>query len=213
MAPPFPQTASPSYPAYSPVGGQQVPGASPYTPTGYPQQFPAGLPAQPPVSYAAPPSFTQQPTPPDSKYMGLPAASNLPQRPAFGAPPVNYHEMQQMHKGQHSPNPAASIYSNGHSTPAADQTPLALDDQVPAAANEEAAKTEGTEKPAKKEKVKPAVRMIYNHDTLCPEERMAQLPRYAWKPDHSNETVLGEVPGSTVVGAIQDSDTVIDPSQ
>jgi hypothetical protein len=138
--------------------------------------------------------------------MGLPAASNLPQRPAFGAPAVNLYEMQQMHRGHHSPNPVTPAHSNGWSTPAT-ETPLPVDKQVPAAVP-----TEGADKPAKKEKVKPAVRMIYNHETLCPEERMAQLPRYAWKPDHSTETVLGEVPGSTVVGAIQDSDTVIDPA-
>jgi hypothetical protein len=114
--------------------------------------------------------------------------------------------MQQMHLGQQMSTPATPAYSNGHSTPAV-QTPI--DAQVPAAP--ETATTDGSGKPAKKEKVKPAVRMIYNHDTLSPEERMAQLPRYAWKPEPT-ETVLSEVPGSTVVGAIQDSDTVLDPA-
>ncbi|CAG7923726.1 unnamed protein product [Penicillium olsonii] len=207
-APSFSQTASPSYPTYSPVGGPQGAGASPYTPTGHPQAFPAGLPAQPPVSYGAPPSFGQQPPAPENKGIGLPAASHLPQRPAFAAPPVNAHQMQQMHMGHQVPTPATTVYSNGHNTPAPAQTPI--DDQVPGA--QDAAKTEGAEKPAKKEKTKPAVRMIYNHDTLSPEERMAQLPRYAWKPDHSAETVLGDVPDSTIVGAIQDSDTVLDPA-
>jgi hypothetical protein len=142
--------------------------------------------------------------------MGLPAASNLPQRPAFGAPSVNQFEMQQMHRGHHSPTPAASGYYNGYASPASEQTPVAIENQVPAAANETAAKPEGTEKPAKKEKVKPPVRMVYFHETLSPEERMAQLPRYAWKPDHSEETTLGDVPASNIVGAVQDSDTVID---
>ncbi|CAG8925750.1 unnamed protein product [Penicillium salamii] len=204
-APPFPQTGSPGYSAYSPVGGQ-LPDGSPYTQTAYPPTFSAGLPAVPPVSYGAPPSFTQQPTPP-----GLPAASGLPQRPAFAAPPVNAHQMQQMHMGQQistPATPATPVFSNGHNTPAPVQTPI--DDQV--SGEKEAAKTEATEKPAKKEKTKPPVRMVYNHDSLSPEERMAQLPRYAWNPDHSTETVLGDVPGSNIVGAIQDSDTVLDPA-
>ncbi|KAK9854704.1 hypothetical protein MYU51_003947 [Penicillium brevicompactum] len=208
-APPFPQTASPGYSTYSPVGGAQLPSASPYTPTGYPQAYPAGLPAQPPVSYGAPPSFTQQPTPPEHKGMGLPAASNLPQRPAFAAPSVNAHQMQQMHLGQQMSSPATPVYSNGQNTPAPVQTPI--DDQVSGA--QATAQTEASDKPAKKEKAKPAVRMIYNHDTLSPEEKMAQLPRYVWTPDHSTETVLGDVPGSTIVGAIQDSDTVVDPAK
>lgn len=141
--------------------------------------------------------------------MGLPAASNLPQRPAFAAPSVNAHQMQQMHLGQQMSSPATPVYSNGQNTPAPVQTPI--DDQVSGA--QATAQTEASDKPAKKEKAKPAVRMIYNHDTLSPEEKMAQLPRYVWTPDHSTETVLGDVPGSTIVGAIQDSDTVVDPAK
>ncbi|KAJ5328244.1 hypothetical protein N7452_008634 [Penicillium brevicompactum] len=149
------------------------------------------------------------PHPPEHKGMGLPAASNLPQRPAFAAPSVNAHQMQQMHLGQQMSSPATPVYSNGQNTPAPVQTPI--DDQVSGA--QATAQTEASDKPAKKEKAKPAVRMIYNHDTLSPEEKMAQLPRYVWTPDHSTETVLGDVPGSTIVGAIQDSDTVVDPAK
>ncbi|KAJ5446428.1 Zinc finger BED-type predicted [Penicillium cf. griseofulvum] len=192
VTPHFSQTGSPVYSSYSPVGGQQVPGASPYTPSGYPSPFPAGLPAglpaQPPVSYGAPPYPQQQPPPPDNRYMGLPAASNLPQRPAFGVPSVNAHEMQKMHMGHVPPPPQLRIAGP---------------------ANDVVSQAEGTSKP-KKEKTKPAIRMIYNDDTFSPEEKMAQLPRYAYVPDQSTQTALGELPGNVIVGAIQESDTVID---
>lgn len=212
MTPHFSQTGSPVYSSYSPVGGQQVPGASPYTPSGYPSPFPAGLPAQPPVSYGAPPFLQQQPLPSDSRFTGLPAASNLPQRPAFAVPSVNAHEMQQMHMGHvPSPTPAISGYSNGSSAQPTENVSTPVDDQISGAASDVASKTEGISKP-KKEKTKPAVRLVYNDDTLSPEEKMAQLPRYAYVPDKSTQTALSELPGNAIVGAIQDSDTVIDPA-
>ncbi|KGO76409.1 Zinc finger, BED-type predicted [Penicillium italicum] len=212
VTPHFSQTGSPSYSGYSPVGGQQVPGASPYTPSGYPSPYPAGLPAQPPVSYGAPPFPQQQPPPSDNRFTGLPAASNLPQRPAFAVPSVNAHEMQQMHRGHvPSPTPAASGYSNGSSAQPTEDVPTPVDNQISGAVNDVASKTEGSSKP-KKEKTKPAVRLVYNDDTLSPEEKMAQLPRYAYVPDRNTQTALGELPGNVIVGAIQDSDTVIDPA-
>ena len=55
--------------------------------------------------------------------------------------------------------------------------------------------------------------MIYSDETISPEEKMAKLPRYAFTRDRFTEhTALGEVPGGVVVGAIRDSDTVIDPA-
>ncbi|KAI2739939.1 hypothetical protein DTO012A8_9972 [Penicillium roqueforti] len=210
MTPHFSQTGSPVYSSYSPVGGHQIPGASPYTPSGYPSPFPVGLPAQPPVSYGAPPYHQQQPPPSDNRFMGLPAASSLPQRPAFAVPSVNAHEMQQMHMGHVPPTPAPSGYSNGSSARPTENA-FPVDNQISGAANDAASKTEGSSKP-KKEKAKPAIRMIYNDDTLSPEEKKAQLPRYAYVPDKSTQTVLGEIPGNAIVGAIQDSDTVIDPA-
>ncbi|KAJ5964294.1 Zinc finger BED-type predicted [Penicillium vulpinum] len=210
VTPHFSQTGSPVYSSYSPVGGQQVPGASPYTPSGYPSPYPVGLPAQPPVSYGAPPFHQQQP-PPDNRFMGLPAASNLPQRPAFAVPSVNAHEMQKMHMGHVPPTPAASGYSNGDSFQSTEHVSTPVDNQISGAANDMASKTDDINKP-KKEKTKPAIRMIYNDDTFSPEEKMAQLPRYAYVPDKSTQTALGEIPGNAIVGAIQDSDTVIDPA-
>lgn len=144
--------------------------------------------------------------------MGLPAVSNLPQRPAFAAPAVNAHQMQQLHMGQQVSTPTTPVYPNGSTTPAPAQVPS--DGNAQAAAETEApAETEATEKPAEKPKAKPEIRQIYSHETISPVERMAQLPRYAWNPDRGDETVLVDVPSSTVVGAVQDSDTVLDPAQ
>lgn len=68
------------------------------------------------------------------------------------------------------------------------------------------------EKPTKKEKAK--TRLVYNDETTSPEEKMAQLPRYAFSRDmFPKQTAIGEVPGAVVVGAIRDSDTVFDPAQ
>lgn len=143
--------------------------------------------------------------------MGLPAASNLPQRPAFAAPPVNALQMQQMHMGHLPPTPVASGYSNGDSAQSTEHVATPVDNQISGAAKETIPKTEGISKP-KKEKAKPAIRLVYNDDTLSPEEKMAQLPRYAYVPDKSTQTALGELPGNAIVGAIQDSDTVFDPA-
>ena len=41
----------------------------------------------------------------------LPPAPGLPQRPSFGAPPVNAFQMQQMHQGQHSGHPNQNEHS------------------------------------------------------------------------------------------------------
>lgn len=120
--------------------------------------------------------------------------------------------MQQMHMGHvPSPIPATSGYSNASSAQPTENVSTPVYNQISGAANDVASKTEGINKP-KKEKTKPAVRLVYNDDTLSPEEKMAQLPRYAYVPDKSTQTALSELPGNAIVGAIQDSDTVIDPA-
>lgn len=175
---PHPQTASPGYQTFPPASGQPGPG---YPPTGYsPSPFPQ-----------------QQPTPTEStpppRPGSVPSLAGLPQRPAFGAPPVNAQQMHQMHMGH--PAPPAS-HANGEVT------------QAPGAA--EAPKTT-EEKASKKDKSK--TRLVYSDETVSPEEKMAQLPRYAFTRDRfPHETALGEVPGAVVVGAIRDSDTIIDPA-
>lgn len=205
----FPQTHPGQFQPYPANGNQplDMPVPQPYVPNGYPQPFPT-IPGQPPT-YGAPPSFLQQPTPPEHRPSALPAASNLPQRPTFGAPTVNAHQMQQMHMG-HVPQSQATPAYNGDGP-----VSQSVDDLISGAANAAAASkpTEGVEKPAKKDKSKPSGHMIYSHETISPEERMAELPRYAFVPDTKTQTVLGEVPPAAVVGAIQTSDTVIDPAR
>ncbi|CAL3972213.1 hypothetical protein PZA11_004608 [Diplocarpon coronariae] len=57
----------------------------------------------------------------------------------------------------------------------------------PAPEVEKAVKPEPTEKKAKKDK---SIKMIYSDNDLSPEERMAQMPRYAFVPDGKAESVL-----------------------
>ncbi|KAJ5084652.1 hypothetical protein NUU61_009231 [Penicillium alfredii] len=220
-APPFQQTASPGYQAFSPASGKQTPVAAPYPPSGYsPQPFPAGVSGQPPApGYGAtPPPFPQQqPTPTDanlpSRPGSLPSASGLPQRPAFGAPPVNAQQMQQMHMGHPiPPTPTTAGHANGDTSKETGQVSSSVDDLISGAAKDAAAKgPEPSEKPAKKEKSK-LMRMIFSDETTSPEEKMAQLPRYAFVPDRTAPTALGELPGAVVVGTIRESDTVVDPT-
>ncbi|KAJ5139738.1 hypothetical protein N7448_003146 [Penicillium atrosanguineum] len=201
-ATPYQQIASPVYQTFSPVSGQ-VPGAvAPYPPAGYPPQMPGYPPA---LAYGAPP-FPQHPISADStpppRPGSLPTPSGLPQRPAFGAPTVNAQQLQQMHMG-HAVPPAPG-HGNGDAT---GEVSSSVKDLISDAANE------ATEKPAKKDKSK-ATRMIYLHDTMSPEEKMSQLPRYAVdRKQFPQETVLDNGPDATVVGTIRDSDTVLDPAQ
>jgi hypothetical protein len=164
------------------------------------------MPGYPPApAYGAPP-FPQHPisadsTPP-SRPGSLPTPSGLPQRPAFGAPAVNAQQMQQLHMGHSAP--PAPAQGNGD---AAGDVHSSVNDLISDAAKE------ATDKPAKKDKTK-ATRMIYLHDTISPEEKMSQLPRYAVdRKQFPQETVLDNGPDATVVGTIRDSDTVLDPAQ
>jgi hypothetical protein len=56
-------------------------------------------------------------------------------------------------------------------------------------------KSEPTEKKSKKDK---PVKMIYSDNDMSPEEKMAQMPRYAFVPDGKTETAL--VDAATVPG-------------
>ncbi|KAJ5543339.1 hypothetical protein N7535_005767 [Penicillium sp. DV-2018c] len=209
-ASPYPQTGSPIYPTYSPAAG-----ASPYTPTMYPQpfpaavppSFPAGYPAPPPATYAAPPSTHQQAPSSEIRPAGLPAASSLPQRPSFAAPPVNALQMQQMHLGHLPQAPVPSGPSNGHSARSTEQVSTPVTSQTPEAAKGTEAKTANGTKPKKE------TRLVYNDETLSPEEKKAQLPQYAFVPDKRTSTALGELPANAVVGTIRESDTVQDANQ
>ena len=120
----------------------------------------------------------------------LSAAPGLPQRPAFGAPPVNAAEMQQMHQGQ------LKGPSNQTQAPVAKASTKAstLDDLVSSAANDaDKAASSGEVKPAavkagtgaeekKGKKDKDKGKLVYSDNDVSPEEKMAQLPRYAFVP-------------------------------
>ncbi|GKZ18017.1 hypothetical protein AbraIFM66951_001505 [Aspergillus brasiliensis] len=220
-ASPYPQTASPVYPNFSP-GQPQFPPSAQYPPAGYsPQPFqgstpgatygttPPAFPAQPPPSHTPP--QTAGAFPPRSG--SLPMPPGLPQRPAVAAPPVNAYQMQQMHMGQaptlnggdttQAPAPAAAV---------ADTISTSVDDLISGAAKQAestADKTKGEEKP-KKDKSK-AVRLVYSDNETSPEEKMARLERYAFDPEKKGEeTVLEEVPASVVTGTTREMDTVED---
>lgn len=218
VAAPYPQqTASPVYPAYSPPGAAPYApspaGAAMYPPTGYsPQPYP-GQPAAPGYG-TPPPPFAQQQSPPRDTSLpprpgSLPTLAGLPQRPAFAAPPLNAQQMQQMHMGHPAPPTPASGYTNGGATQTPEQVSSSVDDLIASAAKEAAA----PEKPAKKDKTK-NTRMIYSDENTSPEEKMAKLPRYAFsRRAFQQETALGEIPASIVVGTIRDQDKVVDPAQ
>lgn len=124
--------------------------------------------------------------------------------------------MQQMHMGHPIPpvpGAASTGYTNGQGNNETGQVGSSVDDLISGAAKEAASKTtEPTDKPSKKDKSKPT-RMIYSHETVSPEERMAQLPRYAFdRAQFPDNTALGELPASAVTGTIRDQDTVLDPA-
>ena len=60
-----------------------------------------------------------------------------------------------------------------------------------------------TEKKGKKDKER-ATRMVLTDDKISPEEKMAQLPRYAYVPDGKGETVLGDATTPAVTGIVDD---------
>ena len=147
----------------------------------------------------------------------LPPAPGLPQRPSFGAPPVNAFQMQQMHQGQlpGPPNPTdhshnaqqqhggnGGLGAPGGSGPPPGSLPVpppsanatSLDDLLLGAAKD-ADKAAGTaetklglpqiqepaeEKKGKKEKEK-NMKLVYSDNEVSPEEKMAQMPRYAFR--------------------------------
>lgn len=111
-----------------------------------------------------------------------------------------------------------TAYTNGEGNDEADHigSGLNVDNLISGAAKEAAAASKTTdpfaEKPSKKDKSKPT-RMIYSHETVSPEERMAQLPRYAFdRAQFPDNTVLGELPASAVTGVVRDENTVLEPA-
>ena len=197
------------------------------------QSFGAGSPPpfqqsqfQPPRTHTPPQHNNGMPQRPGS----LPPAPGLPQRPSFGAPPVNAFQMQQMHQGQLPGPPNPPDHSHNNQQNASQQpgvsggaqngalgapptlsapvpNPLlepptvlsanasSLDDLVSGAAKDAdkaAGATESKldtprieeppeEKKGKKEKDK-NTKLVYSDNDVSPEEKMAQMPRYAFAP-------------------------------
>jgi hypothetical protein len=114
--------------------------------------------------------------------------------------------MQQMHMGH--PAPPTPAHTNGDARQSPGQLSSTVDELISSAAKEAAA----PEKPAKKDKTK-NTRMIYSDENTSPEEKMAKLARYAFsRPAFQQETALGEIPASIIVGTIRDQDKVVDPA-
>ncbi|KAK5686709.1 hypothetical protein LTS12_029035, partial [Elasticomyces elasticus] len=196
---PYQQSASPVYQNFSP-------GPAHFTPSGYsphpgqpygttPSPFPSQpQPQQPqnnsPQASGFPRSGSLPATP------GLPVAPSLPQRPSFGAPQVNSFQLQQMHMG-HVPPPGAEAAPPAEATSATPATPA---DDKP-------------EEKTKKDKSK-NTRLVYSDNEISPEEKMANLPRYAFAPIRMGETTAEAIPtAGMVAGTTRDSDNMnLDPT-
>ncbi|KAI4243394.1 MAG: hypothetical protein LQ352_007050 [Teloschistes flavicans] len=182
---------------------------------GPPQSFHSGSPPVPYQQTQFQPPRTQSPAQNGFNQQRPPAslspAPGLPQRPSFGAPPVNAFQMQQMHQGQipGPPNPPESPFNNSRGAAAApgsrptipapeplSENASSLDDLVSGAARDadkatsalSAAKPEAksqdvtADKKGKKEKDK-NMKLVYSDNEVSPEEKMAHLPRYAFVPE------------------------------
>ena len=195
---------------------QQYPGSGPP----FQQPFQAGPPhfgaASPATSsqYQAPPQ-RQSPLQNGSapRQNNLPSAPSLPPRPNFGAPSVNAFEMQQLHHGH---MPGQNGVPGHHVSPSPAQAPnpemqkyLNEIHQVPANAkslnglasgatthNSEAAATpaaQETSRPDKKATNKRTT-LVYSDDEVSPEEKMASLSKYAFRPP-AVHTTIGDIEG------------------
>ncbi|KAL8940350.1 MAG: hypothetical protein Q9216_002862 [Gyalolechia sp. 2 TL-2023] len=204
-------------PTFSPTyqsGPPQFQNGGPQFQNGPPQPYNAGSPPGPYQPNQFQPLRTQSPSQNGFHQQRAPAslspAPGLPQRPSFGAPPVNAFQMQQMHQGQlpGPPNPPDSPFNNSRGAGGPINKPQApfpipvsdnatsLDELVSGAARDaekattapsgakSSTKAEGTseEKKGKKEKDK-NMKLVYSDNDVSPEEKMAQLPRYAFAPE------------------------------
>ncbi|KAL8717186.1 MAG: hypothetical protein Q9225_005548 [Loekoesia sp. 1 TL-2023] len=211
---PPPNQGGPSFPPQYQNGPLSFQNGAPPFSNGPPQPYNAGSPPapyqqnqfQPPRTHSPSQNGFHQQRPPAS----LSPAPGLPQRPSFGAPPVNAFQMQQMHQGQlpGPPNPPDSPFNNSRGAggplnkpqipthvPLSDNA-TSLDELVSGAARDaekaanagsnakDASKADGMseEKKGKKEKDK-NMKLVYSDNEVSPEEKMAQLPRYAFAPE------------------------------
>lgn len=160
---------------------------------GLPQPYPPTSP-QPPIQqhgqFQPPRNGTPLQAPQRSS--SLPAPPGLPQRPAFEPPPLTASEMEKLHQGQvpgsdespqqypptgASPNQAYTNDGMAHDAGTADglgATAAKAVDAAPKLSKEE-------ERKAKKEREK-NMKLIYSDNEVSPEEKMAEMPRYAFAP-------------------------------
>lgn len=238
FAPPgIPPTFPNSQPYAPPPQQYQPPSASTFPPQfqNGPQQYSSNSPPVPfqHGQYQPPQTHTPPQNPLPVRLGSLPPAPGLPQRPSFGAPPVNAFQMAQMHQGTlPGPSPSADTYNQQPSTsqpyvrpvetrngapftsgsPSSSiiepvnptqATPAPKDDtssstnnaekvEASVSSKTEAAAEEGPEeKKGKKEKDKDkSTKLVYSDNEVSPEEKMAQLPRYAFSPDGKKSGVL-----------------------
>jgi hypothetical protein len=190
----FPPAALP----YPPPSGIPFMANQPFPLPGTQVSFPGG----PTREFGPGSPVTHAPPGGASKQNSLPSASNLPQRPAFNAPLVNQHQLQQMHHGQVPPDLTGShiMSVNGQASQsylstaagAPDPSTSAAIEELIANATREADKVENSlsgsqaqekekERKPKKEKDK-NLRLVYSDNEVSPEEKMAQLPRYSFIP-------------------------------
>lgn len=218
---PFPPGQfGPPQPSFSP--------AQPYGDHGPPAPFaPPAQYAYPPHGAAMPPQSTSPPqyhsarqpppmSPPTqplpTRQNSLPSAPGLPQRPSFNAPHVSREQLAEMHSGNLGGPVPASHESGANAT--------SVDDLISSAAAQQTAKSatpshQPTPAPAEKEaetgskKAKKATRLVYSDQEVSPEEKMAQMSKYAFTPDKREETYLGPVEAA-VTGVVQAPDDVLD---
>ncbi|KAI9883995.1 MAG: NAD-dependent malic enzyme, mitochondrial [Watsoniomyces obsoletus] len=204
-------------PSYS--GPQPYPPQQSYAPPGapgFPTQYPGG--PSPFGSGSPPPPFTQGHPPPPPRNMASPpngpmpyrpgslppAASGLPQRPSFGLPPASPVTADPMHRGP-------TITPGGHAggPPGVDQRGHDASGAPAANSAQDAANTagEGDRTKVKKEKDK-AAKLVYSDNEVSPEEKMAELSRYAFTLDKTGQTVLGDAIVPAVTGVVGDARAV-----
>jgi hypothetical protein len=95
-----------------------------------------------------------------------------------------------------------------------------VDELISGAAAQQSAKTAPSQQPtptpapekeaeSASKKSKKATRLVYSDQEVSPEEKMAQLPRYAFTPDKVGETYLAPVEAN-VTGVVRGPDDVLD---
>lgn len=134
-----------------------------------------------------------------------PQQSHAPPNEASGESTGGIHEQDHPREGA----PGSAQYDAPQ--PAA-ASATSVDELISSAAKDAdgskaAASEAGAEKKAKKEKDK-NTRQVYTDNEVSPEEKMAQLPRYAFVPDHREETVLGPVEAAVTGPALGEDDVM-----